>query len=148
MDNAVLIDSQDFKKLDFGYSHPMRGDRYEKALAEFKKMNLLGNLTANPDTYSQFRDDEEFISNVKQLSVLIRGFTPEVLILQTGVDGSKECAISNMKLARNSYDFVSNLIMDLQNKYGFKTLVLGGGGFVHPMQGQNRGIQVKNFIRK
>jgi len=47
-------------------------------------------------------------------------------------------------------EFISNVnrLMDLQNKYGFKTLVLGGGGFVHPMLGQNWGIQIKNFIRK
>ncbi|MBN1694445.1 hypothetical protein JW879_03480 [candidate division WOR-3 bacterium] len=76
-----------------------------------------------------------------------RDFTPEISILQMGVNGSKECAISNMRLNRNSYDFASNLLMDLQNKYGFKTLVLGGGGFVHPMLGQNWGIQIKNFIK-
>jgi acetoin utilization protein AcuC len=314
MNNVVFIYSRDFKKLDFGYGHPMRGDRYEKALEEFKKMNLLENLTVNepemipenivsffhkpgyikkvkevskrgmgyfgeevptfkgiyevallsvrasitatnylldenqcniainicggwhhafedkgrgfcifndiaiaanyllkekkvrkimvidydahhgdgtqrafynnpnvytvsfhqnPDTLypfmtgyeneigveegkgfnrnfplSQFCDDEEFISNVKQLSGLIRDFTPEVLILQMGVDGSEECTISNMRLTKDSYDFTSNLLMDLQNEYGFKTLTLGGGGFVHPMLGQNWGIQIKNFIRK
>jgi len=97
---------------------------------------------------SQFCDDEEFIFTVKQLSVLIRDFEPEVLILQMGVDGSKECTISNMRLTKDSYGFVSNLLMDLQNKYGFKTLVLGGGGFVHPMLGQNWGIQIRNFMKK
>jgi len=312
--NVVLIYSEDFKNLDFGYGHPMRGDRYGKALAEFKNLNLLDNLTIkNPEIISedvinlfhtsgyikkvkevsntgndsfgeevpgvkgiydiallsvsasitaancvvdnnpfdvavnicggwhhafenkgrgfcifndiavtanyllkekdikrimiidydahhgdgtqrafynsskvytisfhqdpatlypfrsgykdetgvdegkgfnrnfplsQFCDDEEFISSVKQLSGLIRDFTPEVLILQMGVDGSEECTISNMRLTKNSYDFASNLLMDLQNKYGFKTLVLGGGGFVHPMLGQNWGTQIKNFIRK
>lgn len=314
MNNIAFIYSQDFKKLDFGYGHPMRGDRYERALEEFKKKDLLENLTLkepvliseniirlfqtpeyikkvkkvsetgkgfygeevpaikgiydiillsvsasitaanylldenqcnvainicggwhhafenkgrgfcifndiaisanyllkekniakimvidydahhgdgtqrafynsssvytvslhqNPDTLYPFRtgyeneigidegkgfnrnfplpqfcNDEEFISNFKQLSGLIRDFTPEVLILQMGVDGSKECTISNMRLTRDSYDFASNLLMDLQNKYGFKTLVLGGGGFVHPMLGQNWGIQIENFISK
>ena len=37
MSKAVLFYSEDFKKLDFGIGHPMRGDRYEKALLEFKK---------------------------------------------------------------------------------------------------------------
>jgi len=38
--------------------------------------------------------------------------------------------------------------MALQNEYDFKILTLGGGGFVHPMLGQNWGIQIKNFMRK
>jgi acetoin utilization protein AcuC len=314
MNNVAFIYSQDFKKLDFGYGHPMRGNRYEKALEEFKKMDLLKNLAfkepvlvseniirlfqtpeyikkvkkvsetgegfygeevpaikgiydiillsasasitainhlldenqykvainicggwhhafedkgrgfcvfndiaiaanyllkeknierimvidydahhgdgtqrafynnpnvytvslhQNPDTLypfmtgfedeigteegkgfnrnfplSQFCADAEFISNVKKLSGLIQGFDPEVLILQMGVDGSKECTISNMRLTKDSYDFASNLLMDLQNQYGFKTLVLGGGGFVHPMLGHNWGVQIKNLIKR
>jgi acetoin utilization protein AcuC len=315
MNNVAFIYSQGFKKLDFGYGHPMKGDRYEKAMAEFKKMDLIDNLTIkepelilenvvnlfhkhgyikkvkevsntglgsfgeeipvfkgvyyiallsvsasitatnyildddnpfdvavnicggwhhafedkgrgfcifndiaiaanyllkeknikkimvidydahhgdgtqrafynNSSVYtislhqdpltlypfrtgyedeigidegegfnrnfplSQFCDDEEFISNVKQLSGLIRDFTPEVLILQMGVDGSKECSISNMQLTAKSYDFASKLLTDLKKKYGFKVLALGGGGFVHPMLGQNWGVQIKNFIKK
>jgi len=314
MNDIALIYSEDFKKLDFGYGHPMRGDRYEKALAEFKKLNLLDNptikkpviipedvislfhtpgyikkvkevsdtgkdsfgeevpavkgiydvalvsvsasvtaanylvddnpfdvavnicggwhhafenkgrgfcifndiaITANyllkekdikrimiidydahhgdgtqrafynsskvytisfhqdPDTLYPFRsgyenetgvdegkgfnrnfplshfcNDTEFISKFNQVSKLINDFLPEILILQMGVDGSKECAISSMQLTMDSYDYASKLLMDLQEKHKFKILALGGGGFVHPMLGQNWGIQIKNFMEK
>jgi acetoin utilization deacetylase AcuC-like enzyme len=92
--------------------------------------------------------DTEFISKFNQMPELIKNFTPEILILQMGVDGSKECTISNMQLTKDSYDYASRLLMDLQKKYGFKMLALGGGGFVHPMLGQNWGIQIKNFIKR
>jgi len=45
MNNVILIYSDDLKQLDFGSDHPMRGDRYGKALEEFKKLKLLNNLT-------------------------------------------------------------------------------------------------------
>jgi acetoin utilization protein AcuC len=314
MNNVAFIYSQDFKKLDFGYGHPMRGDRYEKALEEFKRMDLLENLifkepvlgseniirlfqtpeyikkvkkvsetgegfygeevpaikgiydiillsvsasitainylldenqynvainicggwhhafenkgrgfcifndiaiTANyllkekdikrimiidydahhgdgtqrafynsskvytisfhqdPATLYPFRsgyedetgidegkgfnknfplsdycNDTEFVSKFNQISELINDFLPEIIILQMGVDGSKECAISSMQLTMDSYDYASKLLMDLQKKHEFKILALGGGGFVHPMLGQNWGIQIKNFMEK
>lgn len=89
--------------------------------------------------------DAEFISNFEQVPDIIGDFKPEVLIVQMGVDGSKECTISNMRLSRDVYDYASGLLAGLQKKYGFKLLGLGGGGFVHPMLGQNWGIQIKNF---
>jgi acetoin utilization protein AcuC len=314
MNNIALIYSEDFKKLDFGYGHPMRGNRYERALVEFERMNLLENLimkkpevitediiklfhtleyinevkvvsrvgrgsfgeevpgfkgiydvalvsvsasvtaanylieddqfnvalnicggwhhafenkgrgfcifndiavTVNyllkeknikrvmvidydahhgdgtqrafynnsrvytisfhqdPDTLYPFRsgyenetgvdegkgfnknfplshfcNDTEFVSKFNQVSELINDFLPEIIILQMGVDGSKECAISSMQLTMDSYDYASKLLMDLQKKHEFKILALGGGGFVHPMLGQNWGIQIKNFMKK
>ena len=314
MNNVIFIYSENFKRLDFGFGHPMRGDRYRKALEEFKKLNLLDNLiikepelisrdvinlfhtsdyidkvqevsnagqgsfgeevpgikgiydiillsvsasvaaadymvdksrfdvainicggwhhafenkgrgfcifndvaiTANyflkrknikkvmiidydahhgdgtqrafyddsgvytisfhqdPSTFYPFRsgyenetgvgegkgfnrnfplsslcDDAEFISKFSEAAELIKDFVPEVLILQMGVDGSKECSISSMQLTEDAYNYASSLIMDLQKKHKFKILVLGGGGFVHPMLGLNWGIQIKNFIGK
>jgi len=314
MNNVAFVYSEDFKKLDFGYAHPMKGDRYSKALEEFKKMNLLHNLTIKkPEIISEdiinlfhttdyirkvqevsntgqgsfgeevpgFKDvydivllsvsasvtaanyivdnnpfdiainicggwhhafesegrgfcifndvaiaanyllerrnikkimiidydahhgdgtqrafynnskvytisfhqdpatlypfksgyeneigegegegfnrnfplstlcnDTEFISKLNQASKLVEDFVPEILILQMGVDGSKECSISNMQLTKDSYDYASKLLMDLQKKHKFKILALGGGGFIHPMLGQHWGIQIQNFIAK
>ena len=45
MNNVILIYSENFKKLDFGYGHPMRGDRYSKALEEFEKLGGFKDLT-------------------------------------------------------------------------------------------------------
>lgn len=312
MNNVMLIYSDDFKKLDFGYGHPMRGDRYRKALEEFKKLNLLDNLTIkkpemisgdiinlfhtsdyiknvqevsntgqgsfgeevpgfkgiydvallsvgasitaanyitdnnsfdvainicggwhhafenkgrgfcifndvaitanyllkrknikrimiidydahhgdgtqrafynesqiytisfhqDPTTLYPFRSgyedeigegkgknfnrnfplsatckDDKFISKFNQVPKSIKDFAPEILILQMGVDGSKECFISNMQLTHEVYNYASKTIMGLQRELGFKMIVLGGGGFVHPMLGRNWGVQVKNFI--
>jgi len=313
MSNVALIYSEDFKKLDFGPGHPMRGDRYEKAMEEFKKLNLLNNLTVkkpemiseeiielfhtpdyvknvrevsktgegsfgeevpafkgiydiallsvsasitaanyitdnnydvainicggwhhafenkgrgfcifndiavtanyllerknikkimvidydahhgdgtqrafynnskvytisfhqNPAIFYPFRSgyeneigegegkgfnrnfplsalygDNEFISKFNNVPDLIKNFVPEILILQMGVDGSKECSISNMQLTGDAYNYASKLLVDLQKKYKYKILALGGGGFVHPMLGQNWGIQIQNFMKK
>jgi acetoin utilization deacetylase AcuC-like enzyme len=63
-----------------------------------------------------------------------------------GVDGSKRCTISGMQLTQNAYDYASRLLADLQKEHRFKILALGGGGFVHPMLGQNWGVQIQNFI--
>ncbi len=91
--------------------------------------------------------DEEFITRFRELPDLIRRFRPEVLILQMGVDGSRECVIANLNLTGRSYDHASREIMELKAELGFKLLALGGGGFVHPMLGRNWGVQLKNFIR-
>ncbi len=93
-------------------------------------------------------DDAEFISKFNQIPELIGKFSPEVVILQMGVDGSRECTISNMQLTKDAYDYASKLLMDLQKEHKFKILALGGGGFVHPMLGRNWGVQIKNFIGK
>jgi len=312
MNNVALIYSDDFKKLDFGFGHPMRGNRYEKALEEFKKMSLLDNLTIkkpelisrdiialfhtsdyidkvaevsktgqgsfgeevpgikgiydiallsvsasitaadyitgnnpfevainicggwhhafenkgrgfcifndiaitanyllkkknidkimiidydahhgdgtqrafygnskvytisfhqNPATFYPFKSgyeneagigegkgfnrnfplsincgDAEFITEFKKIIEIIKKFKPDFMILQMGVDGSKECFVSNMELTQRSYSFASRSIMDLQKELKFKLIALGGGGFVHPMLGQNWGVQIKNFI--
>jgi len=89
--------------------------------------------------------DEEFIENFKEVEEVINNFKPEFLILQMGVDGSKECFISNMKLTGESYNYASYKIRESQKKIGFELLSLGGGGFVHPMLGKNWGIQINNF---
>lgn len=95
---------------------------------------------------SDFCNDNEFIDKFNQVPKLIEDFVPEILILQMGVDGSKECSISNMQLTKDAYDYASQLLMDVQRKYKFKILALGGGGFVHLMLGQNWGVQIQNFI--
>lgn len=97
---------------------------------------------------SSFCGDDEFISRFSEVSSLIDEFRPGVLILQMGVDGSRGCTISNMQLTSKSYDYASSLLMRLQKKHNFKTVVLGGGGFVHPMLGQHWGVQLKNFLDK
>jgi len=91
--------------------------------------------------------DEEFISHFGEVPGLIRQFQPEVLILQMGVDGSRECVIVNLNLTEKAYDHASRKIMEMRRELGFKLLALGGGGFVHPMLGRNWGVQLKNFIR-
>lgn len=91
-------------------------------------------------------EDNEFIKNFSQISELVKDFAPEILILQMGVDGSKECTISNMSLTKSAYHYVSRLLVDLQKEYKFKILALGGGGFVHSMLGQNWGAQINNFV--
>jgi acetoin utilization protein AcuC len=311
MNNVALIYSDDFKKLDFGYGHPMRGDRYGKALEEFSALNLLDNLTVkdpelisgntlnlfhtedyvdkvrrasndgrgslgeevpafkgiydvallsvsasitaanhlvdnnafeiavnicggwhhafehkgrgfcifndiavtakyllekrhikrimiidydahhgdgtqrafydrseiytislhqNPAGFYPFRTgyegeigtgqgkgfnrnfplspscrDGEFLSKFDHVPELVENFEPEIVILQMGVDGSKECRISSMQLTGDAYAYASRLLVDMRRKYRFKILALGGGGFVHPMLGQNWGVQIQNF---
>ncbi|MDP8214743.1 MAG: hypothetical protein P9M10_06070 [Candidatus Euphemobacter frigidus] len=92
--------------------------------------------------------DEEFIARFQEVPGLLRKFQPEVLILQMGVDGSRECIIANLRLTEKSYDYASRKIIELKGELDFKLLALGGGGFVHPMLGKNWGIQIKNFLEK
>ncbi|MEA1926694.1 MAG: acetoin utilization protein AcuC [Candidatus Auribacterota bacterium] len=89
--------------------------------------------------------DEEFISRFNEVPDLFREFQPELLILQMGVDGSRECVIASLNLSERAYDYASRKIMELKEELGFKLLALGGGGFVHPMLGRNWGIQIQNF---
>jgi len=90
--------------------------------------------------------DEEFIARFQEVPGLIRKFQPEVLILQMGVDGSRECTIATMELTEKAYDYASLTVIELKDELGFKILALGGGGFVHPMLGRNWGIQIENFL--
>ena len=122
--------------------YPFRsGYEDETGEGEGKSFNRNFLLTASCN-------DTEFISKFNQVPKLIEDFVPEILILQMGVDGSKECSISSMQLTKDAYGYASKLFMDLQKKYKFKILALGGGGFVHPMLGQNWGVQIQNFIGK
>jgi len=91
--------------------------------------------------------DEEFVSRFQEFPELARRFRPGVLILQMGVDGSRECVIASLNLTGKSYDYASRRIMELKGELGFKLLVLGGGGFVHPMLGRNWGVQLRNMLR-
>jgi acetoin utilization protein AcuC len=95
---------------------------------------------------SSYCNDSEFIHVFNQIPELIKDFAPEVLIIQMGVDGSKENLISSLQLTEKSYDYASKTIAQLQKEITFKILALGGGGFVHPALGKNWGIQIKNFI--
>jgi acetoin utilization protein AcuC len=95
---------------------------------------------------SAFCNDDEFIGKFMKMPEMIKDFAPEIMVLQMGVDGSRECFISTMNLTEKSYNFASKKIMDLQKKLKFKLIVLGGGGFVHPVLGKNWGVQIKNFI--
>jgi len=122
--------------------YPFRSG-YEDEIGEGEGKNFNRNFPL-----SHFCNDIEFISRFNQVPELIKDFAPEILILQMGVDGSKQCSISNMQLTKDAYDYASKLLMDLQKKYKFKILVLGGGGFVHPMLGQHWGVQIQNFIGK
>jgi len=96
---------------------------------------------------SPYCGDEEFIDRFNEFPGIAKSFKPEVLILQMGVDGSRECTISTMQLTQKGYDYASQKIIELKKELGFKILALGGGGFVHPMLGRNWGIQIKNFIK-
>ena len=90
--------------------------------------------------------DEEFIRNLNVVKQIMIDFKPQFVILQMGVDGSRECFISNMELSSEAYDFASRNVMSLKKDLNFKLLALGGGGFVHPTLGRNWGLQIKNFI--
>ena len=91
--------------------------------------------------------DEDFIVRFHEVPGLLREFKPEMLILQMGVDGSRECVIASLNLSRHAYDYASRKIMELKDELGFKLIALGGGGFVHPMLGRNWGIQIRNFCK-
>ncbi len=95
---------------------------------------------------SSYCRDDEFIQNFNEVEKIVSDFKPQFIIIQMGVDGSKECFISNMELSPAVYDFASGEIMGLKGKLGFKLLALGGGGFVHPALGRNWGVQIENFI--
>jgi len=73
MNKTFLFYDEGFKHLDFGNGHPMRGDRYQKAMTEFKNLEILEKLDLRkPDLIS---DDvltlfhtEGYINLVKEIS--------------------------------------------------------------------------------
>ena len=115
---------------------------YEDEIGEGKGKDFNRNFPLSTNC-----PDSEFIAQFNKLPKIIREFKPEILILQMGVDGSKECLISNMQLTKESYSYASKTIMELQEELKFKVLALGGGGFVHPMLGRHWDVQIKNFMR-
>jgi acetoin utilization protein AcuC len=115
---------------------------YEDEIGEGKGKGFNRNFPLSP-----LCDDTEFALKFNHLPQLIKDFAPEVIIVQMGVDGLRECTISNMQLTRNAYYYASKFLVESQKEDKFKILALGGGGFVHPALGQNWGIQIKNFIK-
>jgi len=92
MNTVALIYSQDFKKLDFGESHPMRGDRYKKALAEFKSMGLLENLIFKEpilisENIIRLFHDPEYIEKVIEVSETGKGYYGEEVPGMKGIYG-------------------------------------------------------------
>jgi len=55
----VFFYDSGFEALDFGTGHPMRGNRYPKALAEFRRMGLLEQLEIRSP---ELIGDDEFIA--------------------------------------------------------------------------------------
>ncbi len=114
---------------------------FEGELGEAEGLNFNRNFPL-----SVYCEDKEFIFKFSLVAEIVAGFKPEFVILQMGVDGSKECFISDMHLSEKSYSYASKIISNLQRQMGFGLIVLGGGGFVHPMLGRNWGIQIRNFV--
>ncbi len=59
MSKMVFFYDSGFEALDFGTGHPMRGNRYPKALAEFRRMGLLEQLEIRSP---ELIGDDEFIA--------------------------------------------------------------------------------------
>jgi len=77
---AALVHSDEYRRLDFGPGHPMRGDRYERALAVFREKGLLesGGVvieSPRPATFEELTSfhTPEYVERLRALSKIGRG---------------------------------------------------------------------------
>ncbi len=81
----ALVYSEEYKLLDFGPGHPMRGDRYEKALAVFRQKGLLdsGKVTLETPREATFEEltafhTVDYVRRLQRLSEIGSGsITPD-----------------------------------------------------------------------
>ncbi len=73
--SVILVHSDEYRRLDFGPGHPMRGDRYEKALAVFREKGLLGREeivieSPSPATFEELTSfhTPEYVERVRSMS--------------------------------------------------------------------------------
>ena len=72
MKSAIVYD-ENYSLLDYGAGHPMRGDRYGKAMEVFEKLGLLQYAAVIPARLAEFGElalfhDADYIAQVKQMS--------------------------------------------------------------------------------
>ena len=74
--------------------------------------------------------DDMFIYALKELVIpLLESYKPDLLILQMGVDGHEGDLLVDLKLTTKSYDFFSNAMRMICEKYCKGVIGLGGGGY-------------------
>ncbi len=84
----ALVYTDEYRRLDFGPGHPMRGDRYERAMAVFREKGLLGEgkVTIESPRPASFEEltsfhTTEYVKRVQALSKIGSGsITPDTPI--------------------------------------------------------------------
>ncbi len=140
MNDTALIYKDDFKKLDFGPGHPMRGDRYEKAMEEFKKLNLLDKLIIKkPEIISEdiigLFHTSDYIMKVKEVSNKGWGTLGEEV---PGFAGIYDIALLSTSASVTAAEYVTDK--------DFKTGINLCGGWHHAFENRGRGFCIFNDV--
>ena len=141
VNNVAFIYSDDFKKLDFGAGHPMRGDRYRKALYEFKKLNLLNNFTVkDPQLISgdiiRLFHTADYVNKVHNVSNTGLGSFGEEVPVFKGIYDVALLSVSASVTAANY----------LANNDPFEIAINICGGWHHAFEHKGRGFCIFNDI--
>lgn len=75
----------------------------------------------------------------------IRGFKPDMLIIQMGVDGYKFDPMSSIDLSERFYESISVVLGRCAKKNRFPVILLGGGGFYFPKTAELWRLIVETF---
>ncbi len=95
------------------------------------------------------RSETEIIREViPTLSLKIRPFKPDLIIVQMGVDGHKEDPMSSIDLGDRFYEEISKVVARCAKNLGVGVVLLGGGGFNFPKTAELWKMIVKTFMEK
>lgn len=106
------------------YLFPGTGFLHETGKGEGKGLKI--NVPLPP-----YSAEREFLQVTREIIVpLIEKTKPMFIVLQSGTDGYNEDPLTHLKYSPHCYSYFFKTLKKLQDKLGFKLLILGGGGYV------------------
>jgi acetoin utilization protein AcuC len=141
MNKVIFVYTDEFKNLDFGEGHPMRGDRYKKALKEFVKIGLIEKMKIikprnYPEKFIELFHSPNYVDLVKKVSKEGFGsFGDEV----PNFKGIFEIAFLSVKASLTAAE---SLVTELQADVAINIC----GGWHHAFEDKGRGFCIFNDI--
>jgi acetoin utilization protein AcuC len=77
--------------------------------------------------------DEKFVEAMNQIRELADIVKPDVILLATGADAHKDDPLSSLNFSYDGYEYASDVVADIANKYSEGRVLIGGAGGYQPL---------------
>ncbi len=90
--------------------------------------------------------DRAFVLAIEEIvPALVEREKPDFLIVEMGVDGHCACYLSQLSISYEGYRKAASILRQLKQDFGFKMVLVGGGGFNFPYYADAWAVQLAEF---